>query len=537
MLSDRKPSDSQKPSDMMRVERRGTIRVGGARMALLDIAGGFFMIRKILEQDLGVVERDLMQRAGMEGAASFLASATQSGIVRPGPDGFRTALDAYASAGFGDFQLLLMDWDNSWVEVSCRDTFEGWACVRNHDPRKDVTCDYTRGVLAGFMRQLRNPDDVDVSSITCIETSCIGKGDGVCRFVVGPAEKLQKSGHTVPEALPPIREQLDELHRQLERQHLELREVYSFQTLVGKSRAMRAVYSLISRVGDSGAPVLIRGEAGTGKRHVAHAIHLSGDRSGRPFISFDCAPLAGATLEAELFGVERRDRSPRIGALESASDGTLLLREIGALPLSAQEQLQAALRTGLFLRLGGQEPVPLRARIISTSERDLTDVLDKGGLLRPLFATLSAVSIELPPLRERLEDLPLLADHFIEKHIQSSKTPRPRLAKDALAALLRYRWPGNIAELASMIERAALLSDGKELSLAHFSLPSDVPPAAHYAGGSLDETMDKAEKQIVLEALEHHRWRRGETAKHLNITRATLYNKMRKYGILKSNDA
>jgi len=522
--------------DFIRFRKRGTINVGGARMALLDIAGGFYSIRTILRDDLGVVEKELMYRAGIEGAGSFLASALDSEILRADADGFRASLDAYSSAGFGDFKVTEVEWDRSWAIVTCKDTFEGWAYARNHNIRDTVVCDYSRGVLAGFMRHLRMQNDVDASSVTCIEEDCIGKGDGTCRFIIGTLNDLESKGYSVPPSQPTIREQLEMLRRRIDRQNLSLPEVYSFEGLIGKSHGMRVIYDLIARVSDSDATVLIQGESGTGKDMVARTIHYSSGRSGRPFIAVDCTSFSTPALETELFGSSSESPLSTNGCFRVASGGTIFLNEVSRIPLSIQAMLASLLRKESIQLKNGPTMTLDNVRIISATRADLAKSVSEGKFDADLFALLNGVSIVLPPLRERIADLPLLAQHFLDMYGGQGKKG-PTFSREALAALMDHDWPGNVRELEKVIEQASLIREGDSISVADLRLPEK--PTAQpmmvadiIGGGTLKDERDQLERRVIIDALEKHRWRRGETARHLKITRATLYNKMRKYDLL-----
>jgi len=527
------PADGRQPAVAVTSPHRGTIRVGGARMALLDVAGGFFMIRKILEEDLGVVEKDLMFRAGMEGAASFISSATESGLIQADADGFRTAIDTYALAGFGDFCLEQVCWERSSAVVSCKDPFEGWAYVRNHFPRDDAACDYSRGVLAGFMRFLRNAAGADGSGVVCAESQCIAKGDGACLFAIGPAEQLRQEGYKIPLPVKSIRDQLASLRRQVERQKLDLHEVYGLGGLVGKSHAMRKVYALVCQASSVEVPVLIQGELGTRKDLIARTIHHTSDRRDGPLVRIDCASLALPVLEVELLGSEQAGAAARQGALEAAQGGSLLLEQITALPAPLQQTLLEAIQTGRFRRVGGDDLVELDVRLIVAASHPVQEAVEHGAFLEELFTVLRGVFISVPPLRQRLEDVPLLADHFLAKHGQQQEGARLSLSRAALAALLQYDWPGNVAELKQVIDQAALRCAGEKVAPEDLALQRSSAAAAElYVTGTLRNAVERAEKRIILAALRQNRWRRGKTAKQLGVTRATLYNKMRKYQIL-----
>lgn len=529
MASDDFGSDGS-PNPIVRYERRGIIRVGGARMALVDIAGAFFTLRRVLAQDLGFVEKEVIFRAGMEGSLSFLSEASRWIAVTPDANGFRKCIDAYSTGGFGDFQLREFNWHRCRAHIECPDAFEGWACVHNHDLRTEPACDYTRGVFVGMLRGLCQQARRNVPDMVCVETACIGKGDDMCRFVLGPRASLIKEGYSIPSPAPAIREQLWSLQREVYERQLQLHQLYRFDSLVGKSRAMQKVYAAILHAAANETPVFIWGEPGSGRRILATVIHHNSTRREGPLVSLDCSLFAAEALEEAIFGRERRESAPVPGALEKADGGTLVLCTAECMHPGSQDTLCKALQTGRFLRVGGTTPIRAHVRVIAISDRAPDSLVEEGLLMRPLANLLRSICVRVPPLRERVDDVPLLTEHFL--HSQGGERRGTRVSREAMERLLSHDWPGNVGELQSVLERAALVSTGGEIGPEHLFLSERRAEVSHYGGGLLAETLEQAEKRVLIEALQGHHWRRGLTAKVLGITRATLYNKMRKYDLL-----
>jgi len=312
--------------------------------------------------------------------------------------------------------------------------------------------------------------------------------------------------------------------------------------LLGRSEAMHEVFRTIRRVAASRVTVLIRGESGTGKELAARAIHELGPRSAGPFVAVNCAGIPDTLIESELFGHERGAftdaRERRIGRFEAASGGTLFLDEIGELAAPVQAKLLRALQERRIDRVGGQTPVEIDARVVAATNRDLEKEVEAGRFRADLFYRIHVVALELPPLRERREDIRLLAHQFLERaRTEAGRGPK-RIAPRALAALERFPWPGNVRELANAIERAVALSDHEALELA------DLPPQIARSG-RVEELREEVrsgeigieaaaadfERELLLEALERSGWNQTRAAEQLRITRRVLKLKMDRYGL------
>ncbi len=314
--------------------------------------------------------------------------------------------------------------------------------------------------------------------------------------------------------------------RQLERR---LRETERFGRLVGKSRVMQQVYRLIELLKDSTAAVLIQGETGTGKELVAETIHGFSPCSEGPLIKVNCAALPEALVEDELFGHVRGAFTDAVsdkpGRIELAHGGTLFLDEVGDLGPSVQAKLLRVLETGEFERLGDPRTRRVRVRIIAATNQDLRAAVAAHRFREDLFFRLSVVPIFLPPLRERMEDVPLLAEHFLEM-LRRSTGRDLRLGHDALRALMRYRWPGNVRELKNALEYAAIVCQS---SVIH---ASDLPPNITEPSPELAIPQEiTSEPHRLRTALEACDWKITRCAELLGMDRSTLWRKMKRYGI------
>jgi DNA-binding NtrC family response regulator len=312
--------------------------------------------------------------------------------------------------------------------------------------------------------------------------------------------------------------------------------------LVGSGPAMQQVRALIDRVGPTEARVLITGESGTGKELVAAAIHEASRRRGRAFVTVNCAAIPRDLVESEMFGHERGAftgaTERRLGRFELAHGGTLFLDEVGDLSQEAQAKLLRTLETGELQRIGAESVMRIDARVVAATNRQLDDAVHNGGFREDLFFRLNVFPIHLPPLRERLEDLPALVTHLAER-------VRPRHAavftEAAMAALASYSWPGNVRELANLIERLSILSGPVVDAPAVREVlrgPSAHPAAAQATplGRPLNETLDEFERGIIAAALVQAEGNMAEAARILQTDRANLYRRMRRLGLEKSAD-
>jgi DNA-binding NtrC family response regulator len=293
---------------------------------------------------------------------------------------------------------------------------------------------------------------------------------------------------------------------------------------------LQAVVSLIERVAPSTSPVLISGESGTGKDLVARLLHHWSGRAQAPFVDLNCAALAEQVLETELFGVERGAfpgaERRTVGLLELATGGTLYLDNVADLDLKLQAKLLRALETGSFYRVGGTQKVDVDVRIIAATTRDLGRMVTAGDFRDDFLHRINTIRIQLPPLRDRSVDVPLLAEHFLA--IFGGSAP-PRLSAEAIAVLERYRWPGNVRELRNVIERAALLAVGGVIDSRDLPLGADIGAAARLTPAH-SLTLAELERRHIESVLHRTNWHQGRAAELLGISPKTLYRKIREYG-------
>jgi len=303
-----------------------------------------------------------------------------------------------------------------------------------------------------------------------------------------------------------------------------------FENLVGRSKAMQELFAVIQDVAASDASVLITGETGTGKELVAKAIHAKGPRCHAPFIPINCGALPEPLLESELFGYERGAFTGAVrakkGRLEMAHRGTLFLDEVGTVPLKMQVDLLRVLETKRFHRLGGREEIEVDFRVIAATNRDLHEAIQHGEFRQDFFYRLNVISLHIPPLRQRREDIPLLAQHFLERYRRETNKQIDSIHPEANAILERYDWPGNARELENAIERAVVIGKKRSLGPEEFSFltPSVLLTARPYA-------LRESEVAHLKKVLEDFGWNISRAADALEINRVTLHKKIKRYGL------
>jgi DNA-binding NtrC family response regulator len=318
-----------------------------------------------------------------------------------------------------------------------------------------------------------------------------------------------------------------------------VRERFSFASMIAGSRAMRDVTDTASRVAASDTTVLLEGESGTGKELLAKAIHVNSTRSRGPFVTVNCAAIPDNLLESELFGHRRGAFTGAVadkqGKFETANRGTIFLDEVGELPLLLQVKILRVLQEREVDKVGETRPVKVDVRVIAATNRDLEKMIADGTFREDLYYRLAVVSIRVPPLRERSDDIPLLVDHFLAKHAEHLGRPRPSVDKAVYSAFNFYSWPGNIRELENVVERALVLDRDGVLGLD--DLPDRLKATAQRIGNLRIELPDEGisledvERELLLAALEKHNWNQTRAAAYLNITRSTLLYRMQKFGL------
>jgi two-component system nitrogen regulation response regulator GlnG len=322
------------------------------------------------------------------------------------------------------------------------------------------------------------------------------------------------------------------------------------EVIVGESSAIKEVFKLIGRVAASDASILIVGESGTGKELVAKAIHRYSDRLGKPFIAINCAAIPEALLESELFGYEKGAftgaERQKLGKFEEANGGTLFLDEVGDMGLSLQSKLLRVLQEGTFERLGSSKNIKVDVRIVAATNRNLENDIVRKAFREDLYYRLKVVTITLPPLRMRKDDIPLLTQHFMLKHSKENRADRLVVHPEALSKMREYSWPGNIRELENVVKRAIILTKGNvinpDLLFEGIEKPSSHSPIGHdRLSNYLSETtslsegnvyklvVDEVERDLIKWALDKTSWNQAQAAKILGISRVMIHERIEKY--------
>ncbi|KAA0228814.1 sigma-54 dependent transcriptional regulator [bacterium] len=328
------------------------------------------------------------------------------------------------------------------------------------------------------------------------------------------------------------------LKQEIDSLRSELKDRFQFKNIIGQSGVMQEVFRALEKVVNSNVTVLIQGESGTGKELIARAIHYHNpQRSNKPFVAVNCSALPESLLESELFGHEKGAftgaTGKRIGKFEVASGGSIFLDEIGLMTPATQAKMLRILQEREFERVGGNELVKVDVRVISATNKDLEEAVRTNEFREDLFYRISVFPIKLPPLRDRREDIPLLAAHFIDKFARQESKEVEGIAPDALELLMAYNWPGNVRELENAIERAVVLSSTREIT------PKDLPNTVRSIGekriyesdNTLSSWIEKLEEEALRNALLENGGNISQTAKKLGIGRATIYRKAKKYGL------
>lgn len=395
-----------------------------------------------------------------------------------------------------------------------------------------------------FLKQVREIDpDIPVIVITAfatVQNAVEAMKAGAIDYITKPftVEEIEVKIDKALAAIKLIKEN-QVLH--LENEYLREQEQYYFSEIVGQSPPMHHIYDLVEKVAPANSPVLILGESGTGKELIARAIHYNSPRKDSPFVKVNCAALAEGVLESELFGHEKGAFTGAIrrkpGRFEIAGEGTIFLDEISEIPPSTQVKLLRVLQEKEFERVGGTETLKMRARLIAASNQNLEVLISEKKFRKDLYYRLNVVSLHLPPLRERSEDIPLLVHHFIKKYNQESGKKVQGITPEAMKFLINYTWPGNIRELENVIERAIVLTSQPNIDLD--DLPQNIIKrnALQSNDGQEDESLMKRieeyEKNLIFNALMKTKGNISRAAESLGIKRTTLRYKMEKYDLLR----
>ncbi len=339
------------------------------------------------------------------------------------------------------------------------------------------------------------------------------------------------------------------LEREVKQLRAQVVQRYAFHNLIGKSQGMQEIYAKIEQVSDSRTTVLITGESGTGKELVAKALHYNSSRRERPFIALNCAALPETLIESELFGHEKGSftdaTARRVGQFELAHTGTLFLDEIGDLSPMTQAKLLRVLQEREFTRIGGVQSIKVDVRIVAATNKNLDELVRKGQFREDLYYRINVIALYLPPLRERGEDVPLLAKHFLAKRVEEEKRAHIEFGKDALELLTRYPWPGNVREMENIIEQAFIWSQSApQITPEHLptilkndSRSSSLRDDTLAGRMSLEKAVMEFEREIILDALKRTSYVQTHAANLLGISRRMLKYRMDTLGIGRPENA
>jgi DNA-binding NtrC family response regulator len=423
-------------------------------------------------------------------------------------DSAATGEDGLAHIGERSFDLVLLD-----LALPDRNGIELLSEMRAHDSETPV---------------------IIITAYGTVENAVSAMQAGAVNFIQKPWDN-EKLLADVRAAV--ARRRVEEENIQLKRA---LKQRYSFQNIVGKSEPMLRIFDLVAQVAPSRSTVLLQGESGTGKELIAKAIHLNSPRHDRPFVPVNTGSMPPDLLESTLFGHVKGAFTSAIaskkGLFEIADRGTLFLDEIGTMSLETQSKILRVLQDRKFMHLGGVHEVQVDVRIIAATNVDLRQHVQEGKFREDLFYRLNVISIDLPPLRQRKEDIPLLVDFFLAKYSEENERPLRRVTPEALRPLLVYPWPGNVRELENVIERAVVLSSNPQIGPE--LLPDQItgrgtalPLFEHRADASLFDIMEDCERHIIVDMLEKCNWNQTEAAERFRIPLSTLNQKIKRLNI------
>ena len=386
-------------------------------------------------------------------------------------------------------------------------------------------------------RRIKEIDDnivrIIITAFPSVDSAIQALKEGAYDYITKPIDPA-KLDHVIRNAIEKRRltKEAQELKKKVE-------ELFMPDLIIGESPQMKRIMETIKEVSKTDVTVMIRGESGTGKKLVARAIHANSPRRYFPFITINCGAYTEGLLESEIFGHEKGAFTGamyrRRGKLELADKGTIFFDEIGSIGHKMQLDLLRVLETKQFTRLGGEKIITADFRVISATNENLEQAVKEGRFREDLYYRLNVFEIYIPPLRERKEDIPPLADYFLKKLAKSMNKKVEGFTEEAMDMLMRYDWPGNVRELKNVIERALVVAKGDKIDVTNLSFPfvpekkAEEPAAPKPQALSLEEV----EKQHIKRVLEMTDWNISQAAKALGIERATLYNKIKKYGLAK----
>ena len=380
------------------------------------------------------------------------------------------------------------------------------------------------------LRKVKESDpDVAIVMITAygsIATAIEAMKNGAVDYLLKPFD---------PNVLGVLIDKITE-HQAQAREILYHREQYKdrarFESMIGQSKSMQKIFDLIQDIAPTGSTVLISGETGTGKGLAAKAIHTNSPRCNGPFVAVNCGAIPRHLMESELFGHQKGAftdaKETRKGRLELAHGGTLFLDEIGEISMRMQIDLLQVLEDRIFYRVGGTQPIEAHFRVIAATNQNLEDALKGGSFREDLYYRLNVISFKMPPLRERKEDIPLLAEQFVRRFSQETNRPIDKISREAMDEMMLYEWPGNVRELENAIERAVVVGKGRIIQ------PEDLPIfRPEHLTSPQSNTLKELEKNHIIQILNENQWNIARSSKVLGIDRSTLYSKIKRYQIKK----
>ncbi|NEW85329.1 MAG: sigma-54-dependent Fis family transcriptional regulator [Mariniphaga sp.] len=381
-----------------------------------------------------------------------------------------------------------------------------------------------------MLRRIKSlkPDAIVIvmTAFATVDTAVKALKDGAYDYVTKPFDPDDLT-HLIRNATKQI--SLSDENETLKKKVVSLENV---EDLIGNSESMKDMLREVESVAQTNSSVIITGESGTGKELVARAIHANSPRKFFPFVSVHCGALTESLLESELFGHEKGAFTGamynRKGRFEMADSGSIFLDEIATISTKMQVELLRVLESKTFMRVGGNKEISSDFRVICATNKDLKSMVENGTFREDLYYRLNVVNIQIPPLRDRKEDIPLLVDYFIKKYCVSMNKPQASIDTTAMKRLQEFNFPGNIRELENMIERAIVVGDGKKISLKDLPLEKTIV-------SSSAESLDDFEKAFVLQILNKYSWNISRTAKALKVDRVTLYHKIKKYDLKPSD--
>jgi DNA-binding NtrC family response regulator len=425
-----------------------------------------------------------------------------------GVDTAGTGEEGLARIGQNTYDLVLLD-----LALPDRDGMDLLAELRTHDAQFSV---------------------IMITAYGTVENAVKAMQAGAANFVQKPWDN-EKLLADVRAAV--ARHRAEEENIQLKRA---MKQRYNFENIVGKSEPMLKIFDLVAQVAPSRSTVLLQGESGTGKELIAKAIHLNSTRRDRPFVPVNTGSMPADLLESTLFGHVKGAFTSAIaskkGLFEIADKGTLFLDEIGTMGMDTQAKILRVLQDRKFMHLGGVHELQVDVRIIAATNVDLAQHVREGKFREDLFYRLNVITIELPPLRQRKQDVPLLVDFFLHRYSQENERPLRRITPEALRPLLTYSWPGNVRELENVMERAVVLSSGTEIGPD--LLPDQIagrgtafPMLEHRGDASLFDIMEDCERHILVDMLEKCNWNQTEAAERFHVPLSTLNQKIKRLNI------